>query len=122
MRLQSLNRGKLACAHCFPAFRGQLQHDGQIPAWSNHCYGVLQATGDASVLENQSRVNKLNRVQCDVLFREVHAVELKTTQMRVALPDGLEVKRVYVQPYDAYSRAAINAVESVSTGDSQDRD
>jgi hypothetical protein len=67
-------------------------------------------------------MNELNGFQFDMLFGEIYAVELKAGQMRIALSDGFEVRRVQVQPNDARSDAGVDAVESVSAGYSQDRD
>ena len=93
-----------------------------MPARRDHLNGVLQTTIDTGMLKDHCRVNKLYRLQFKTLCRQVNAVEFKTRQMGITLPDGFEILRIQVRPDNSLSDAGVDAIEPVSAGDSKDRD
>jgi hypothetical protein len=66
------------------------------------------------VLEYQRGMHELHWLQVHRLFSQIHAVELQVKSARVSLTDFLQIERVYIQPYGAFSNAGIDSIESVS--------
>jgi hypothetical protein len=71
------------------------------------------------VFEDQRCVNQLHRFQFNVLFSQVHAMEIQVACSPVS--DFLQIVRVQVQSHNALGNAAVDPIESVSPRDSQYR-
>src|SRR5574337_997911 len=114
MRFQAPDGGKSARNLCFSASRRQLEHNGHVPARSDHRYGVLQTPANPRMFKNQSRVNKLNRFQVNMLFRQIRAAEIEAIQTRIAPTNCLKIRRVQVNSNNSSGLAAIDVVKPVS--------
>jgi hypothetical protein len=74
------------------------------------------------MLEHERGVDQMDGLQFRDFFRQVHAVKLQVMNNCETPPDGLQVQRVHVQPYDAPGNLAVDALESIAAGDTENRD
>jgi hypothetical protein len=93
-----------------------------MAARSRHRQGVLETSLGARVLEDQRRVHELDRLEVNVLGREVDAVEFQPVDDRKAPPDRFEIAPIDVHSHYASGDGGIDSRQAIAAGDAEDGD
>ena len=101
---------------------GELQDHGQCAKIGDQRYGILEATVEPRMFEDQCGMNQIDWLQTYTPRGEVGAYEFQSRQSSIAPVDRFEVVGVYIQTDNPLCCCAVDMFQAVSASNAENCD